>query len=372
MKNKKKTNIKWSRILMALVIVILIILINPLTLVSRIKLNNLNYSKETIKNSIKHDVDKDLIQLGYNKTLDLALKNKNYKNKYFEQYSKIEYVKQDDFISNINKLLNKKYDVDDINLINKSASKEDIDNLVSQSIILDIDKYLEYEYSKVSNINRYISYKEANDYSYEDVVTHVNIGLDKDFYDEPITLSEFDETMLVNKYRSLPEDYEPEDLVSIDAEYSSDGNQKAVKIVADAFIKMAKDAEKENLHMISNSSYRSYKEQQEIYELYDKTYGGQYAKEYAALAGFSEHQTGYVIDIANKNHEIFDGTQEFQWLKKNAHKYGFILRYPQKKADITGYEYESWHYRYVGVELAKKVYESELAYDEYYVRYLDK
>lgn len=371
-KVKKKRKIKWPGIIFIIVIIGIIILINPLTLVSRIKLNNLKYSKESIKNSIEYKVDKDLIKLGYNKTLDEALKDKNYDKDNFKEYSEIDYVKQDNFIDNINKLLKKKYTTDDINLINKTATKEDIENLLSKDIILDIDKYLEFDYAKVSNIDRYVSYKEANDYSYEEVVTFVNIGLDKDFYDEPVTVEKFDETMLVNKYRELPEDYEPEDLTTIDAAYASDNNQKATKVVVDAFMEMAKDAEQQNLHMIANSSYRSYQEQKEIYDLYERQYGGQYARDYAALPGFSEHQTGYVIDIANKDHEIFDGTGEFQWLKKNAYKYGFILRYSMDKEDITGYAYESWHYRYVGKELAKKVVDSGLTYDEYYIRYLDK
>ena len=371
-KVKKKRKIKWPGIIFIIVIIGIIILINPLTLVSRIKLSNLKYSKESIKNSIEYKVDKDLIELGYNKTLDEALKSKKYNNDNFKEYSKIDYVKQDNFIDNINKLLKKKYTTDDINLINKTATKEDIENLLSKDIILDIDKYLEFDYAKVANIDRYVSYKEANDYSYEEVVTFVNIGLDKDFYDEPITVEKFDETMLVNKYRELPEDYEPEDLTTIDAAYASDNNQRATKVVVDAFMEMAKDAEQQNLHMIANSSYRSYQEQKEIYDLYERQYGGQYARDYAALPGFSEHQTGYVIDIANKDHEIFDGTGEFQWLKKNAYKYGFILRYPMDKEDITGYAYESWHYRYVGKELAKKVVDSGLTYDEYYIRYLDK
>lgn len=370
-KNKKK-KIKLAGIIFIAILIVIIILVNPLTLVSKIKLNNLKYSKESIKNSIEYKVDKEVIKLGYNKTLDIALKDKNYKKANFKEYSKIKYVKQDNFIDNINKLLKKKYSVDDINLINKTASKKDIDNLLSKDIILDIDKYLEYDYAKVSNIDRYVAYKEANDYSYEEVVTLINIGIDKDFYDDPIEVKDFNEKMLVNKYRSLPENYEPENLTTIDINYATDETQKATKETVDAFLEMAKDAEKQNLHMIANSSYRSYQEQKDIYDLYEKKYGGQYAKEYAALPGFSEHQTGYVIDIANKNHQIFDGTGEFQWLKKNAYKYGFILRYPQDKEKITGYAYESWHYRYVGRELAKKVVDSGLTYDEYYTRYLDK
>lgn len=370
---KKNKKIKKSGILIliSIIVVIIIILVNPITVINKIKLSNLKYSKESIKNIVKYDLDKEVLNLGFNKTLDIAFKDKNYDNNYFKEYSKINYVKQDDFIDNINKLLKKKYSVDEINLINKTATKNDIDALLAENIILDIEEYLKFDFAKASNINRYVAYKEENDYDYEQVVTYVNIGLDKDFYEDSIEVVEYNETMLVNKYRNLKDDYAPE-LVNIDLEYSSDDNQKATKDTVEAFINMAEDMKKEGLYIIANSSYRSYKEQEEIYNLYTKKYGGQYAKEYAALPGYSEHQTGYVIDIANKDHDIFDGTQEFQWLKKNAYKYGFILRYPMDKSDITGYAYESWHYRYVGKELAKKIVDSNLTFDEYYIKYLDK
>ncbi len=371
MSRKRKKMKKPVLIFIVVILVVVIILINPITLIAKIRLGNLKYSKESIDKIIEYDLDDKVIKLGYNKTIDAAIKDKNYDKKNFDKYAKIDYVKQDDFIKNINNLLKKKYSVKEINLINKTATKEDIDNILSESIILDIEDYLGFDYAKASNVLRYVAYKEEHDYDYEQVVTFVNIGLDKEFYDEAIEINDFNETMLVNKYRSLPKEYAP-DLVTIDSEYSSDGEQKATKDTVDAFIEMAKDMEKEDLHIIANSSYRSYEDQEEIYNSYTKKYGGKYAKEYAALPGFSEHQTGYVIDIANNKHQIFDGTQEYQWLKKNAYKYGFILRYPDKKQDITGYAYESWHFRYVGKELAQKVVDSNLTYDEYYIRFLDK
>ena len=94
---------------------------------------------------------------------------------------------------------------------------------------------------------------------------------------------------------------------------------------------------------------------------------------YSARPGYSEHQTGLVIDIDNYNddYENFDKTKEFEWMNNNSYKYGFILRYPKGKTDITGYDYESWHYRYVGKEIAKYIYENNITFDEYYAKFID-
>ena len=111
-----------------------------------------------------------------------------------------------------------------------------------------------------------------------------------------------------------------------------------------------------------------------IYDEYKDLKGEEYADEYAARPDYSEHQSGLALDIITygASGETFDTTDAFKWLQKNAHKYGFILRYPKDKEDITGYAYESWHYRYLGKDLATKVKKSGLTYDEYYAYYLDK
>ena len=125
---------------------------------------------------------------------------------------------------------------------------------------------------------------------------------------------------------------------------------------------MWQKAKSENLNLIVNSSYRDYESQENVWNNYEARNGEEYADSIAARPGYSEHQTGLALDIitygANKN--TFEDTDEFKWLQKNAHKYGFILRYPKDKEDITGYEYESWHYRYVGVEAATEIHNKKL------------
>jgi len=118
---------------------------------------------------------------------------------------------------------------------------------------------------------------------------------------------------------------------------------------------------------------RDYDEQEETYEYYKSTKGEEYANNYAAQPGNSEHQTGLAFDILspNSNTKNFDETEEFKWLQKNAYKYGFIMRYPKDKEDITGYKYEPWHYRYVGIEVAKQIHEEDITFDEYYAFYIE-
>ena len=133
-------------------------------------------------------------------------------------------------------------------------------------------------------------------------------------------------------------------------------------------------AKEEGLLLIVNSSYRDYETQDAVWKDYAEANGEEWADNKAARAGSSEHETGLALDIVTNNVIMneFENTEEFKWLQDNAYKYGFILRYPKGKENITGYEYESWHYRYVGEEVAKEIHDLDITFDEYYAYYLDK
>ena len=141
-----------------------------------------------------------------------------------------------------------------------------------------------------------------------------------------------------------------------------------------AFESMASDAKKEGYNIRVVSAYRSYGYQENLYNKYVLSDGKEKADTYSARPGYSEHQTGLVIDIDNTivDYNNFESTEEFKWMQENSYKYGYILRYPKDKEDITGYSYESWHYRYVGVNIAKYIHDSNITFDEYYVRFIDK
>ena len=170
---------------------------------------------------------------------------------------------------------------------------------------------------------------------------------------------------LVNKNYKLSNNYIPNDLEIINKKYSYKTKylRKKARI---SFENMAKEVEKIGLKIVLVSAYRNYEYQDRLFKKYVKDKGLEYASMCSAQAGHSEHQLGLAIDIADKtlDYDSFAETKEFNWIKANAYKYGFILRYPKDKVNITKYKYEPWHYRYVG-NIAKYLYENNLTLEEY-------
>lgn len=230
-------------------------------------------------------------------------------------------------------------------------------------------------YYKEENKNRYVLYQKDNpNLSVDKIVTYVNIGIDKEYYTDTNKAKYQNEiTILVNKYNYLTKDYVPDNLENIPLSYARSG-MKLVNVAKEAYVKMAKAAEKEKLKLVATSSYRDYEYQEKIYNRYVKSDGKEAADTYSGRPGFSEHQTGLAIDLYNGKqlYTEFESTKEFDWMQKNAYKYGFILRFPKEKENITGYEYESWHYRYVGEKIAKYIHDNDITFEEYYVQFLDK
>ena len=167
-------------------------------------------------------------------------------------------------------------------------------------------------------------------------------------YDIP-GLTYIDGTLVVNKSYSLPADFNP----GLDATCEAQ------------FYKLQNDAAAAGLDIYLSSGFRSYDLQNEIYNNYAARDGVEKADTYSARPGYSEHQTGLAIDV-NQIDDTFIGTPEAIWLEEHCHEYGFILRYPQGKQDITGYKYESWHIRYVGTDLSYAIHDSGLTLEEYF------
>ena len=124
--------------------------------------------------------------------------------------------------------------------------------------------------------------------------------------------------------------------------------------------------------ILINSGYRSYKDQEDITNLYLNTYGQSYVDKFVAKPGFSEHQTGLAFDVGSKKKKVFAESNEYTWMKENAWKYGFIERFTKQYEPITGFRSEAWHYRYVGENIAKVIHNDPMAYEEYFAVYLDK
>ncbi|HHY82863.1 MAG TPA: M15 family metallopeptidase [Clostridiales bacterium] len=177
--------------------------------------------------------------------------------------------------------------------------------------------------------------------------------------------------VLVNSKNPLPSNY------SVNLETVQNNHQVDSRI-AEYVRNMINDAEHDGVQLLICSSYRSVARQQELFDQQVDKYisaGKSYDEALAetvfglAMPGHSEHNTGLALDIVTPDYQIldsgFENTKAFEWLDKNAHKYGFILRYPKDKTDITGIKYEPWHYRYVGSEHAAAIKEKGFCLEEY-------
>ena len=166
----------------------------------------------------------------------------------------------------------------------------------------------------------------------------VNVGADNDPYTHTKkTDMDKEYAILVNKYNSLPEKYAPDDIVEMSNWYAYPDN-RIRQTVYDAFKEMSADAKESGYTLIVNSSYRSYEEQKEIYDDYERNRGKEYADKYAARPDFSEHQTGLSLDIFSPgaNMSNFADTETYKWLKDNSYKYGFILFFTLVIVVFTG------------------------------------
>lgn len=195
-----------------------------------------------------------------------------------------------------------------------------------------------------------------------------------------ITENPYDVLALVNKSHALPSNYEPADLTVPDVRFpftEDDPKKQLRQIAADALEDLFKAADKEGHTLYAQSGFRSFDRQTAIFDNNVAKHGEKHANTYSARPGQSEHQTGLVMDVTSESvgfllEEALGETPEGIWLEKESHHYGFIIRYPKGKEAITKYQYEPWHLRYVGVDLASYLVENDLTLDEYYAKKVGK
>ena len=181
-------------------------------------------------------------------------------------------------------------------------------------------------------------------------------------------------SVLVNKQYSLPKDYKPDELVypNIDFIFSEKlDKRKLRKEAAEAIEAMFAGAAEDQIVLLGVSAYRSNATQKALFERYVKRDGVEKAMTYSAVPGHSEHETGLAIDVTGGDgkcaaDDCFGDTKEAAWLAEHVGEYGFIIRYPDGKQDITGYKYEPWHLRYVGITIAQEIAEKQLTLEEYF------
>lgn len=365
----KKSIIKKLRVAGVVLAIILAVFLFYRTQINSLK--ELGYSERASKNILFQFKKKYVLEVGENKTLNAAFESRDYDEKYLDQYSKIDYQNHKHLIKNINVLIQKGYSNDNISMILAHGSDSDVSDFAKRDKINYLEEFFSLPYAKLKNYDRYIDYSNETGEDDETTVLAVNLDMDKENYQDPFIINEFSTDMLVNKHRSLKKDFEPDDLVSIDEAYAADDTQAGSRIAVNAFIKMYKAAKKDGYDLVINSSYRSYEEQEEICNTYRELYGENYVLNYVAMPGFSEHQTGLAFDIGSKNSNVFAESKEYEWIREQAHKYGFIQRFSSKYDAITGFRAEPWHYRYVGKEIATYIYEHDISLEEYYVLFLD-
>lgn len=333
------------------------------------------YNKYFKEKEITSEVNKlmlenDISTEKYSKTLEYVLINNLYDEAYLDEYSDIEYNDNKNFANILTTFLPLGYSGKEINYIFKLSNKN-IEKL-SKSEYIDITNYYNITNFNVDNIDRYNQYYESNNYSYQDVVTYVNINLDLKAYSVTKEVEDPNNLLvLVNKYNFLPNNYKPEDLTYVPGAYGN--NIPMREVIKEPFIELQKAAEEEiGIILKPTTAFRDQSFQNTLYNNYVAKDGVEAADTYSARPGFSEHQTGLAIDL--KNTLISSSTRlndsDFEWLSNNAHRFGFIIRYPKEKVDITGYQFENWHIRYVGLNIAKTIYENNLTLEEYIDLYI--
>lgn len=318
------------------------------------KFTKLGYSEVSNAAIKKLNLEDDINDIYY-KTLDEALASGDFIKENLQDYIKIDYKNNKYFIKSINTLLEENYTAEDIN---------------------DISYIFDSKYFKDDYLLRYANYIKANpSIDTKNTVIYVNIGLDKDFY---TNINEIENPsgllVLVNKYNKLPDDYSPKDLETFNDSYTSSSTKRQMRKVAyDALIKMIDDIRKEGMDLWLNSGFRTKAYQNMLFTNSVSKNGMDHALIYSAKQRHSEHETGLAADISSVKGMLdgFEKYKEYDWLKDNAYKYGFIERYPEGKESITGYAYEPWHYRYVGVDVATIIKNENITFEEYAVKYLN-
>ena len=372
--------------IITIIIFISIIFLNYNNIFLYLKSITTGYNIKTIKVFNDNNIEKQITR--YSETLDEAIKQDKFNPKFLDIYYNINYQDLDNFIDLVNNLATIGYNASDINAIFANINPSNINIIINNTYDTYLGEYIKLDYFNEEKLDRYIKFsnnQEKLNYSIFfdnnttfnalDIVTLVNANLDKEYYSNDLILTDEESNKtdaIVNKYYQLEEDFEPNNLTTIDSKYARNDSQLLQKEATEAFNQMCSDAKLENISLYSGSAYRSYKYQNTLYNNYIKKDGLTAAETYSARPGYSEHQLGLAVDIMNGNWSYVSKEDiEYSWLLANSYKYGFILRYPENKEYITGYMFEPWHYRYLGKELASKVYNSGLTYDEYVARNLN-
>lgn len=278
---------------------------------------------------------------------------------------------------NIKKLVARGYPIEVARELFKKFSiyVSDLLNYESNNRIIE---YFNQPFFLYDNYSRYLDYESRNpSMSIKEIVNQTNMYLDYPFYGYDHLVLADSITMIVNKYNILPSTYIPKNLKEIPSKIAvrpMDGIDQAVNALIDLTSSIKEET---NLELLTTSAYRSFQYQETLYNSYKAADGEEEADKLSARAGYSEHQTGLSFDLLVKGYtlEDFYKTSQYLWVKDNAYRFGFIIRYEKEKTGITGYSAEEWHIRYVGQAVATLLKDSNLSLEEYTMmnsNYLDQ
>lgn len=339
-------------------VIALICLITIPRSVETSKLKKLGYDKEAIAAIREQKLAKTLIDNEwYSDYLASCLKSNTVNTDYLELYTVIEgekYLDNTDFLM-VNRLRDIGYEEDQIL------------NLYKNLRFVELTPLLLYDYQLIEQnyIDDCLNHPENNR------TTFVLSNSYRRPYEQTYAANPSDSSMLVNKTWYLDGSYVPPNLTDLSVQCGSAGARLS-KEAADAMEEWAAAGRELGLAFYAISAYRPYDAQKTLYDNYVLAHGQEQADRESARPGFSEHQTGLTVDVTATGEESkdFSETSAFIWASLNCADYGWILRYPEGKEDITGYEYESWHYRYLGKDLAQAVTKTGMTYDEFWSLYL--
>ncbi len=260
------------------------------------------------------------------------------------------------------------YNTEEIEYIKNNFSKEEQEEVLNDEYNKMLIPLYKEKYFRKDKLDDYLEYYENNKKSSSSEIvmkvnTHTNLEAYEKVFDADTSKNEL---MLVNKYYKLSEDYNPE-VEAISSQYSYAGKY-ASKMIIESIQNLIDSAKDSNLKLIVSAGYRSYKDQEKIYNDYKVSNGIREADNTVSRPGHSDYQTGLAVDIEPyaKRIENVSESEEYQWLLNNMHRFGFIQRFPEGKESITGFKYSAWHLRYVGVEAATYIHDNNITFEEYY------
>ncbi len=261
------------------------------------------------------------------------------------------------------------YTTEEIEFLTKTLNLDEQKELLEQERISILVPLYKEKYFRKDKLDEYLEYYKNNKkYSPSEIVTKVNTHTNIEAYEKIFDAdTSKKELMLVNKYYKLSEDYEPSDIVLIPSAYAY-AKKYASESILENLENMIDAAKESKLKLVVSAGYRSYKDQDSIYNNYKVSNGIREADDNVSRPGHSDYQTGLAIDIEpyGKSVTNVNESEEYKWLKENAYKYGFIERFPEGKEDITGFKYSASHYRYVGIEAATYIHNNNITFEEYY------